>query len=155
MDAKAGWSIRGAGRLGGAEKRGKPKKTPAKTGGGSVVTAGKNECGPEPTWSLRWELSTTAGYCAVCRSSVTEITGNRIRMSMARATNCFRPFAAVRGANRSHTQIISEAVRIHPRLRTNSMLSADSKSECIPNKNMLLVLFDATQRPKDEKFSSL
>ena len=74
---------------------------------------------------------------------------------MARAMNCIRPFAGVRGANRSHTQNISEAVRIHPRLKTNSMLSADSKSECIPNKNMLLVLFDATRRAKDEKFSSL
>jgi len=130
---RAGRSATGAGRRPGVAKPTKPNDSSAKAGSGSVGAAGNMECALETTEPRRRQESASAGFWIACRSSVTEITGNRMSRSTARATNCDRRSCVrcsgpVSGAKRSHSQNMTAASSTQARLSTNSILRADSTS---------------------------
>src|SRR5271165_5809033 len=121
MVTKAGSSMVGAVRLQCAVESRKAHGRPAKAGGGSVATAENAELGLDTTWSRRRQQSASAGFWIACKSSVTEMTGNKIKMSRANATNCVRCPVAVHGVNRSQMQSITAASQTHARFRTASI----------------------------------
>jgi len=151
MGASAGWSE--------TRTRGVPeidlcktaKERPAKIGSGMAATCGSMECGVEHAWSRRTRQSASAGFCAACRSSETETTGNRISRSTARATNCIRQSrirrsGPARGAIRSHRQYIAAAKTTQARLRNNSILRTDSTSSLhVSGKGIMYRIFNACQ----------
>jgi hypothetical protein len=114
------------GRLPGAATLSVLKESPAKPDCGKVETGEEMECGAEYPWSRLWQLSISAEFRTACRSSVTEMTGNRINTSTVRATSCIRRFVPVHRANCIQMQNITPASRTHARLRASSILRADS-----------------------------
>lgn len=136
----------------GAAKRKKPKENSAKTGGGSAATTGKMEWEFDTTWSRRRQQSASAGFWAAIRSSVTEITGKRITISMASAANCVPLRVPFEGAWCSHWLTITVASNAQARLRVNSILSPDSTTaafadkKCVINFTSLLSYLDGGRR---------
>jgi len=104
------------------------KDKPSKARSGRVAGAGKRECGAAQAWLLRWQQSVSAGFCIACRSSVTEMTGNRMSRSTARATSCMRLSPWAHGASCSQRESMKAASRTQAKLRTSSIRRADSTS---------------------------
>lgn len=129
MGAKAGWFMAGVARLPGVTTCKTPKESSARTGDGRAPIAGKMECGDETTWTRRRQLSVSAGFCMACRSSVTEMTGNRIRISTARATTWVLRLAPARRAYRSQMHRIVTADSAHARFRISSIRDSGSTPE--------------------------
>lgn len=98
MEASAGLSTVGTGKLEEAAKRRKPNDDSATTNGGSVATMGEIKCGQDAEWLRRAQHSSSAGFWMVSRSSVTDITGKRITMSIASAAICVRRLEPLHGA---------------------------------------------------------
>jgi hypothetical protein len=109
-----------------AEKRWKEMGGRTKPGAGSATAIGKMECGQEDMWSRRSQVAVSAGFWSDCKSSVTEITGKRMRMSIATAAAWVRRLAPLGLAIRSQRHTISAASRAQTRFRRDSMLLSDS-----------------------------
>lgn len=63
-----------------------------------MTTTGKKGCWLPAACPRRIEDSTSDVFCIACRSSVTEMTGNRIKMRTAKEATCIRLLAPQRGA---------------------------------------------------------
>ena len=108
---------------------------PENSGGGRVAAVPKvGHTGPW-RWLLRWQQSVSAGFWTACKSSVTEITGKRIRSSRVRATNCMRLCVPVSDVHRSHVHSMNAASSTHARLRNNSIRNIDSISATVDGDN--------------------
>jgi hypothetical protein len=128
MGLSAGWSNTETRRPPRAELCTTPSVTVARTGGGRFVTGTWMQCVAEWAWPRRWQQSVSAGFWAACRSSVTEMTGNRIRRSTASATSCMRRSVPLREAMPSHRLAIKAASITQARFRASSILKTDSTS---------------------------
>jgi hypothetical protein len=120
--ARAGEStVRTAETPGSASRRGLKAIFPA-VGWGSTKANGRicrKACNSR---TLRRQESGSAEFCTVSRSSVTEITGNRIRISTARATIWVRRSSPSRDPIRNHRHTRARATNAPMRLRISSKL---------------------------------
>ena len=93
-------------------------------------------------WLRRAQQSSSAGFWRACRSSVTEITGRRITMSIANAAICVPMLTRLWGACLSHSLTSTAASNAQTRLSANSI--------CIPDSTL-----DVFQRCGDTQSSRL
>lgn len=126
MECKAGLRIAKTGAGRGASRLSMPNLNPVTAASGRAATTGKMECGQAAQWSRRWQVSVSAGFWIDHRSSLTEITGNRMTMSMTRATNDICRSLTARRPSRSQRYTMATASSAQAELRNNSMLNPDS-----------------------------
>ena len=125
----------GAGRLPGSAMRWKLKESSARAEGG-LRRRERWSAGRRPLDGGARGESSSAGFWRACRSSVTEITGSRTRMTTTRATNCVRRLKHSHGAWRIHSQNISVASSAQTRLRIISIQS-NYIADCVSNLTVL------------------
>ena len=76
-------------------------------------------------------LSVSAGFWIDHRSSLTEMTGNKMTISIRSATIGIRLSTPLRHSKRAHRQILTAPSKAHARLRISSICCPDSTSEKI------------------------
>lgn len=127
MAASSGCEGFGTGRMFGETKRRNTTPSPANRIAGRVVVTGCTGCvSVGIRWSLRRKLSVSEVFCTAKRSSLTEMTGNRIAIRTTIAINCrhlsdFRSLSLLLDPQ-SHKDSRTAATPIHARLRKSSKL---------------------------------
>lgn len=128
MGPSAGFSIAGKCDWRDMLSRWNSKPSSVPMGSGNVAVIEKSVCELPSRWARRWHVSVSAGFRMDHKSSLTEITGNRMTMSMASATSEPRRPAAVRRPSLGQQITLTDATSAHTKLEKSSMPIQDSIS---------------------------
>ena len=107
-------------------RRSNPKLNAATSDGGTAAASGRWVGTRRSWWSRRWHVTASAGFCNDHRSSLTEITGNRMTTSMTSATLETRGLVVARGRCLNQRYKPQTVTRAQTKLRSGSIPSDDS-----------------------------